>query len=158
MNQYQKFVQMTYQESTESLLDKTLLDQIPCELHNDYIFVVNIASECGLFEKIYNLNNLDLRTNITVIGQPSDDFNQEPVNSANIKDFYRELGIGFHILNKNTIFDKIQNPLYHELIKKSNQKPKWNFHVYLLDTTKQKIYSFCHLLSIEEILDKSEIS
>lgn len=151
MTRYEEFVKTTYQSPTQYDLNTDILTLLP--IKNDYLIIVNLASACGLFDHVYDLNNINLKNNVHVIGQPSNDFDQEPIKDENILSFYNEKGIDFCILEKNTLFDKNKNKLYHLLMENSSQKPKWNFHKYVIDTKEQKLFSFCHLVDLDKILE-----
>ena len=110
---------------------------------NDYkdkvILVVNTASFCGFTEQYNELQELwDLfkAKGLIVLGVPSNSFNQEKDNNADIKRFCE---VNFNINFPLTALTEVKGKNAHELFKwaKENHgksaEPKWNFHKILIN-------------------------
>ena len=110
---------------------------------NDYkykvILVVNTASYCG-FTKQYNelqeLWDLYKDKGLIVLGVPSNSFNQEKNNNADVKKFCE---VNFNINFPLTTIIDVKGKNAHEVFKwaKENHgksaEPKWNFHKILIN-------------------------
>ena len=109
------------------------------DYQNKVILVVNTASYCG-FTKQYNeleeLGNLYKEKGLIVLGVPSNSFNQEKDNDADIKEFCE---VNFNISFPLTTITEVKGENAHELFKwaKKNHgksaEPKWNFHKILIN-------------------------
>ena len=106
---------------------------------NKVILVVNTASYCG-FTKQYNelqeLWDLYKEKGLIVLGVPSNSFNQEKNNNADIKEFCE---VNFNINFPLTTITEVKGENAHEVFKwaKENHgksaEPKWNFHKILIN-------------------------
>ena len=106
---------------------------------NKVILIVNTASFCG-FTKQYNeleeLWDLYKEKGLIVLGVPSNSFNQEKDNDADIKEFCE---VNFNISFPLTTITEVKGENAHELFKwaKKNHgksaEPKWNFHKILIN-------------------------
>ena len=109
------------------------------DYRNKVILIVNTASFCG-FTKQYNeleeLWNLYKEKGLIVLGVPSNSFNQEKDNDADIKEFCE---VNFNISFPLTTITEVKGENAHELFKweKKNHgksaEPKWNFHKILIN-------------------------
>tara|TARA_B100001057_G_scaffold472166_1_gene535176 strand:- start:127 stop:672 length:546 start_codon:yes stop_codon:yes gene_type:complete len=110
---------------------------------NDYknkaILVVNTASYCGFTKQYDELQQLwDLYKNkgLIVLGVPSNSFNQEKNNNADIKEFCE---VNFNINFPLTAITDVKGTNAHELFKWAEENhgksaiPKWNFHKILIN-------------------------
>jgi glutathione peroxidase len=79
-----------------------------------------------------------------VVGFPSNDFGgQEPGTNTEIAEFCRlTYGVQFPMYEKSSVASIKTNPLYAELLARTGQSPKWNFHKYLVDRDGKQITSF----------------
>ena len=110
---------------------------------NDYknkvILVVNTASFCG-FTKQYNelqeLWDLYKEKGLVVLGVPSNSFNQEKKNNADVKEFCE---VNFNINFPLTTITEVKGENAHEIFKWAKDNygksavPKWNFHKILIN-------------------------
>jgi glutathione peroxidase len=106
---------------------------------NKVVLIVNTASYCG-FTKQYNelqkLWDLYKSKGLIVLGVPSDSFNQEKNNNADVKEFCE---VNFEINFPLTAITKVKGSNAHELFQwaKNNHGksavPKWNFHKLLIN-------------------------
>jgi glutathione peroxidase len=119
---------------------KRLQDDAPqdlCQYAGRVVLVVNTASYCGYtyqYERLEALYAKYRDKGLTVLGFPSNDFEQEPGNSKQIADFcYNTYGVKFPMFSKTAVVGPGASPLYTWLTEQTKQPPKWNFHKYLLD-------------------------
>ena len=110
---------------------------------NDYknkvILIVNTASFCGFtkqYEELQELWDLYKEKGLIVLGVPSNSFNQEKKNNADVKEFCE---VNFNINFPLTTITEVKGENAHELFKwaKANHGksavPKWNFHKILIN-------------------------
>ena len=106
---------------------------------NKAILIVNTASYCGFTKQYVELQELwDLfkAKGLIVLGVPSNSFNQEKDNNADIKKFCE---VNFNINFPLTTLTDVKGKDAHELFKwaKDNHgksaEPKWNFHKILIN-------------------------
>ena len=103
------------------------------------VLVVNTASYCG-FTKQYNelqeLWNLYKEKGLIVLGVPSNSFNQEKNNNADVKKF---CAVNFNINFPLTTITEVKGKNAHEIFKWAKENhgksavPKWNFHKILIN-------------------------
>jgi len=128
-------------------------------LFSDYDYnvalVVNTASECGFTKQYKQLQELyekykDL--GLVVIAQPSNQFGaQEPGTDDQIKQFCSSnFGVTFPILPKADVKGENATQEFKELFNATGQKPKWNFHKYLICKKNNSIHSMSHFTNIDE--------
>jgi glutathione peroxidase len=140
-------------EACPALLDYTfpkLQDDTPqslCQYRGKVVLVVNTASFCGFTGQYEGLEKMYAKykeQGLVVIGFPSNDFgSQEPGSNKEIAEFCRlTYGVKFPMLAKSDVVGSGTNPLYKRLASITGEKPKWNFHKYLIDRSGQKVVSF----------------
>ena len=132
-----------------SILDHTLktIEDKPrslCEYAGKVLLVVNTASQCGYTPQYDGLEALYRKyraRGLVVLGFPMNDFGgQEPGSNSQIADFcVNQYAIDFPMFAKT---DLGANPLYKALAQETGQRPKWNFHKYLVDRSGTKVASF----------------
>jgi glutathione peroxidase len=106
------------------------------------VLFVNIASKCGFTPQLKGLEDL-YKTykakGLEIIAFPSNDFNQEPLNASSAASFCElNYGVSFPVMEKIRLKGPNVHPLYKFLGDKSkngktNIKPLWNFHKYVVD-------------------------
>ena len=101
------------------------------------ILAVNTASQCGWtwhYEELEKLYQKFKDQGLVVIAFPSNDFgNQEPGSNQDIADFCStNYKITFPIVEKSSVINDNQNPLFAELISITRNQPGWNFNKYLI--------------------------
>lgn len=105
------------------------------------VLVVNTASKCGHDYQLGLLEDLYKKykdQGLVIIGFPSDQFAQEPLDSAGIAEHCQiNYGVTFPMMQKTKVRGQDAHPLYHFFAdKKANgaiaNKPKWNFYKYLI--------------------------
>ena len=106
---------------------------------NKVILVVNTASFCGFtkqYDELQELWELYKEQGFIVLGVPSNSFNQEKKNNADVKKFCE---VNFNISFPLTTITEVKGENAHELFKwakKNHGKsavPKWNFHKILIN-------------------------
>ena len=106
---------------------------------NKAILIVNTASYCGFtkqYDELQDLWDLFKAKGLIVLGVPSNSFNQEKDNNADIKKFCE---VNFNINFPLTTLTEVKGKNAHELSKwaKENHcksaEPKWNFHKILIN-------------------------
>ena len=106
---------------------------------NKAILIVNTASYCGFtkqYDELQELWDLFKAKGLIVLGVPSNSFNQEKDNNADIKTFGE---VNFNINFPLTTLTEVKGKNAHEIFKwaKDNHgksaEPKWNFHKILIN-------------------------
>ncbi len=121
-----------------------------CAYAGKVVVVVNTASQCGYTPQYKSLETLNARfadRGLVVLGFPSNDFGgQEPGGNAKIADFCEnQFAVRFPMFAKSTVLpgraDPV-NPLYAALASRSGERPKWNFHKYLIGRGGERVASY----------------
>ncbi len=126
-----------------ALLQQTfprLQDEKPqnlCQYTGKVVVVVNTASYCGFTKQYQGLEDLYARykdKGLVVLGFPSNDFGgQEPGSNKEIAAFCENtFGVKFPMLGKSAVSGDDANPLFKQLRAKTDSRPKWNFHKYVI--------------------------
>ena len=107
-------------------------------LRGRVVLVVNTASHCGYTSQYKPLEQLwrDSRAKgVTVLGVPSNDFQQEYPSDALVKRFCkRNFGVSFPMLRISKVSGPKAIPLFRGLSSPSwSSEPQWNFNKYLVD-------------------------
>ncbi len=143
-----------------ALLDFTLprlQDDAPqrlCQYGGQVVLVVNTASYCGYTRQYEGLEKLHSRyaaQGFTILGVPSNDFNQEDADARKIADLcFNTYGVKFPMFAQQRVSGDKAHPFYAALARASGQAPRWNFHKYLLDRQGRVV---AHFPSAVEPLD-----
>src|SRR5271169_4288202 len=109
-----------------------------CQYRGKVLLIVNTASYCGYTHQYEGLEALYSKykdRGLVVVGFPSNDFGaQEPGSNHEIAEFCRlTYGVQFPMFEKSSVSSLKTNPLYAELVTRTGDQPKWNFHKYLID-------------------------
>lgn len=105
------------------------------------LLITNIASACGYTPQLQQLEALYETyrdSGFAVLGFPSDDFHQEPLDNAGVMKFCREqYDVQFPVFAKIHVRGKNADPLFDFLTHKkqnghSGKPPRWNFYKYLI--------------------------
>ena len=108
------------------------------EFSTDLILIVNTASACGFTNQYGGLQLLWEKyreRGLIIIAVPSNDFNQEPGDNEEIKEFCEiNYGVTFPIMSKVIVKGNNKHPffLWIESNYGSKKLPKWNFYKYLV--------------------------
>ena len=118
-----------------------------CQYAGKVVLVVNTASYCGYtpqYKGLQALNEKYKSRGLVILGFPSNDFGQqEPGSNKEIADFCdRTYAVKFPMFAKTAVKDAGQTPLYDDLAKSTGERPKWNFHKYLIARDGKTAVSF----------------
>ena len=118
-----------------------------CQHAGKVVLVVNTASYCGFTGQFDGLEKMYAKyqeQGLVVVGFPSNDFgSQDPGSNKEIADFCRlTYGVKFPMFAKSEVVGAGTNPLYRQLAAATGEKPKWNFHKYLIDRSGKQVLSF----------------
>ena len=109
------------------------------DFKNKVVLVVNTASYCGFTNQYNELQALWDEYNkkgLIVLGVPSNSFNQEKSNDADVKEFCE---VNFNINFPLTTITEVKGKNSHEIFKWAKENhgksavPKWNFHKILIN-------------------------
>ncbi|MFP4312848.1 MAG: glutathione peroxidase [Alphaproteobacteria bacterium] len=116
------------------------------------VLIVNTASQCGFtgqYEGLQNLYDSYKDRGLVILGVPSNDFGgQEPGNEEEIKSFASEkYNVSFPMTEKYSVSGKDAHPFYQWAAEQGAgglifNKPRWNFHKYLIGPDGSLIESF----------------
>jgi glutathione peroxidase len=105
------------------------------------LLIVNTASKCGYTPQYKELEELSKKygNKVTVLGFPSNSFNQELASDAEVSSFCeKNYGVTFPLFSTVSVKGDDANPLYKFLADKDkngavSEAPSWNFCKYLVD-------------------------
>ena len=110
------------------------------------VLVVNTASFCGYTQQYQGLQRLHDRfeaRGLTVLGVPSNDFNQESTDNRRIREFCDGMfGISFPMAALSHVRGAQALPLYQWLAAQAGGPPRWNFHKYLVARDGLRVRAF----------------
>jgi len=117
-----------------------------CEYAGKVVLVVNTASYCGYTPQYKGLQALHEKykgRGLVILGFPSNDFGQqEPGSDKEIADFCdRTYAVKFNMFGKTSV-QPGASALYDDLAKATGERPKWNFHKYLVAKDGKTVSSF----------------
>ena len=117
-----------------------------CEHAGKVVLVVNTASQCGYtpqYKGLQALHQKYSRRGLVILGFPSNDFGQqEPGSNKEIAEFCdRTYAVKFEMLGKTSVAPGA-SPLFDGLAKATGERPKWNFHKYLVARDGKTAVSF----------------
>lgn len=106
------------------------------------ILIVNTASKCGFTPQYKELEELSKKygKEVTVLGFPSNSFNQELASNTEVASFCeKNYGVTFPLFQTVAVKGDDATPLYKFLADKAKNgavgdAPSWNFCKYLVDT------------------------
>ncbi len=118
-----------------------------CAYAGKVVLVVNTASYCGFTKQYEGLQTVFDRfkdRGLVVVGFPANDFGkQEPGSNAEVADFCeRTYRVRFPMMAKTSVVQGSANPLHEALAQATGERPKWNFHKYLIDRNGKAAGSF----------------
>ena len=121
-----------------ALIDGTSL-RLP-SLQGSVVLAVNTASRCGYtpqFEGLESLYASQRAAGLTIVGFPSNDFNQELAGDGEIKEFCTlNYGVSFPMAARSRVTGPKANPLFAAIAARpapAGEEPSWNFTKYLID-------------------------
>ncbi|MBL8510734.1 MAG: glutathione peroxidase [Betaproteobacteria bacterium] len=153
--------------SCPALLDQRFMSlqgkpQNLCEYSGKVVLVVNTASYCGYTDQYKGLQALYDKykdKGLVVLGFPANDFGkQEPGSNSEVADFCeRTYKVKFPMMEKTSVIAGQANPLHEQLFKLTNERPKWNFHKYLIARDGKTVASFPSKVAPESLDFVAEI-
>lgn len=119
------------------------------------LLVVNTASFCGYTPQYAALQRLHDRfqaRGLTVVGVPSNDFNQESADNRRIREFCdAQFGIEFPMAALSHVRGPQAVPLFRWLAAQGGGEPRWNFHKYLVARNGRTVRGFATGVEPESI-------
>jgi glutathione peroxidase len=117
-----------------------------CEYAGKVVLVVNTASYCGYTPQYKGLQALHEKyksRGLVILGFPSNDFGQqEPGSNQEIADFCdRTYAVKFNMFGKTSV-QPGGSPVFDALAQATGERPKWNFHKYLIGRDGKTVASF----------------
>jgi glutathione peroxidase len=117
-----------------------------CEYAGKVVLVVNVASYCGYtpqYKGLQALNERYAKRGLVVLGFPSNDFGkQEPGSEKEIAEFCdRTYAVKFPMFAKTSVAPGA-SAFFDGLASATGERPKWNFHKYLIGRDGMKVQSF----------------
>jgi glutathione peroxidase len=108
-----------------------------CDFAGKVVLVVNTASYCGFtkqYEGLQTIYDKYKDQGLVVVGFPANDFGkQEPGSNAEVADFCeRTFRVRFPMMGKTSVVQGTANALHEALAQATGERPKWNFHKYLI--------------------------
>jgi glutathione peroxidase len=105
------------------------------------LLIVNTASKCGFTPQYKELEELSKKygNKVTVLGFPSNSFNQELASNSEVASFCeKNFGVTFPLFETVSVKGDDATPLYKFLADKTrnggiSEAPNWNFCKYLVD-------------------------
>ncbi|GAL31736.1 glutathione peroxidase family protein [Vibrio maritimus] len=126
----------TLLDSTQRKLNSADTVSLCDEYQGKVLLVVNTASQCGFtgqFEQLETLHNQFKEQGFSVVGFPSNDFNQDRGSEENTaKVCYLDYAVTFPMMARSSVKGTEVNPVFAEIAKQSGVTPKWNFYKYLV--------------------------
>ena len=133
-----------------------------CQYRGKVVLVVNTASYCGYTEQYQGLQALYdkyQKRGLVVLGFPANDFGkQEPGSNADVADFCeRTFKVRFPMIEKTSVVAGQANPVYEALFKATGERPKWNFHKFLIARDGATVKSFSSRVAPESSAFVAEV-
>lgn len=124
-----------------------------CQYAGKVVLVVNTASFCGFTSQYKGLEALNTKykdQGLVVLGFPSNDFAQEKGSNKEIAEFCEStFGVKFPMFTKTQVTGDGAAPLFKQLTAQTGQKPRWNFHKYLIGRDGQVIDQYNSMIGPE---------
>jgi glutathione peroxidase len=115
-------------------------------LQGRVLLVVNTASFCGYtyqYEGLEKLHEAKSPAGLTVVGVPSQDFNQESADNGTVKTFCEtRFGIDFPLAAVSHVRGAQAAPFYAWVNTQRNWQPSWNFNKVLIGRDGRIIATF----------------
>jgi glutathione peroxidase len=134
-----------------------------CEYRGKVVLVVNTASKCGYTGQYSGLEALYKKyknDGLVVLGFPSNDFGaQEPGANKEVANFCQvNYGVTFPMFEKTPVRNAGNNALYDLLANATGERPKWNFHKYLIGRDGKSVKSFASAVEPDDAKLMAELS
>ncbi len=108
------------------------------DFKNKVVLLVNTASQCGFTPQYSGLQKIYDRykdEGFSVIGVPSNDFNQEFSKNSDVQNFCEiRFGVNFPLTSIQKVRGNEAHPIYKWISSNVSviAQPRWNFHKYLI--------------------------
>ncbi len=117
-----------------------------CQYAGKVVLVVNTASYCGFtpqYKGLQALNEKYKSRGLVILGFPANDFgSQEPGSNQEIAEFCdRTFAVKFPMFAKTSV-KAGASPFFDGLAKATGERPKWNFHKYVIARDGTRVASF----------------
>jgi glutathione peroxidase len=117
-----------------------------CQHAGKVVLVVNTASQCGYTPQYKGLQALHEKyksKGLVILGFPSNDFGaQEPGSEKEIAEFCdRTYAVRFPMFGKTSVAPGASG-FFDGLARATSERPRWNFHKYLIARDGSKVASF----------------
>jgi glutathione peroxidase len=117
-----------------------------CQYAGKVVVVVNTASYCGYtpqYKGLQALNEKYKSRGLVILGFPSNDFGaQEPGSNKEIAEFCdRTYAVKFPMFAKTSVKEGA-SPLFDGLAHATGERPRWNFHKYVISRDGATVASF----------------
>jgi len=127
-----------------------------CEYSDNTILIVNTASKCGFtyqYEQLEELYRTYSDDDFVVLGFPSRNFlYQEFDEEQKVEEFCKtNYDISFPLFSLTNVGAANTHPFYKKLFLASKERPRWNFHKYLI-TKDGTVKSFSHKIDPKDSL------
>ena len=106
------------------------------------LLIVNTASHCGFTPQYKELEALSKQYGgkVTVLGFPSNSFNQELASNSEVASFCeKNYGVTFPLFETAAVKGDDAQPLYKFLTSATGEAPSWNFCKYLVNEKGQVV-------------------
>ena len=106
------------------------------------LLIVNTASKCGFTPQYKELEELSKQYGgkVTVLGFPSNSFNQELTSNAEVAAFCeKNYGVTFPLFDTGSVKGDDAQPLFKYLASATGEAPSWNFCKYLVNEKGQPV-------------------
>jgi glutathione peroxidase len=119
------------------------------------LLVVNTASFCGFTPQFSALQRLQDRygpRGLTVLGVPSNDFNQEAASARQVREICdAQFGIDFPMAAISPVRGPNAHPVFRWLAARGGGEPRWNFHKYLVARDGRSVRGFATRVAPDSI-------
>jgi glutathione peroxidase len=116
------------------------------EFRGRALLVVNTASMCGFtpqYEALQRLHDQLEPRGLTVLGVPSNDFNQEHTDARRVREFCDTMfGITFPMAGLTRVRGPQADPFFAWLAARGGGAPAWNFHKFLVSRDGARVQGF----------------
>ena len=118
-----------------------------CQFTGKVVVVVNTASYCGYtgqYKGLQAIYDKYAAQGLVVVGFPANDFGrQEPGTNTEVADFCeRTYKVKFPMMEKTSVVEGQANPMHEALAKVTGERPRWNFHKYVIARDGKTVKSF----------------
>jgi glutathione peroxidase len=119
------------------------------------LLVVNTASFCGFTPQFAALQRLQDRygpRGLTVLGVPSNDFNQEAASARQVREICdAQFGIDFPMAAISPVRGPGAHPFFRWAAVRGGGEPRWNFHKYLVSRDGRTVRGFATRVTPDSI-------